>query len=166
MQNAPLNPYQSPNELEASSDRADPAVAVAPKTVIRRGSSGVPRFLAAQLDHGFAVVLFFVTAMTIADDRPFQVLPGVAALGNYLGYYFISEWLLGATPGKYFLGLRVRQLSGEPCTASQIAVRTVWRILEVNPVLLGALPAGISIFSTSRRQRIGDIFAGTVVVRK
>ena len=155
-----LNPYQTPVEVceSASSDLQ--------KTQIRPGSAGVSRFLAAQMDHGFALVLFFVTAMTLADDRPFQVLPGVAALGVYLGYYFLSEWLLGATPGKLFGGLRVRQLSGENCTASQIAIRTALRLLEVNPVLLGALPAGVSILSTSRRQRIGDIIAGTVVVRK
>lgn len=118
------------------------------------------------MDHGFAVVLFFVTAMTLADDRPVQVLPGAAALGNYLGYYFFSEWLLGATPGKFFCGLRVRQLSGKRCTAGQIAIRTALRLLEVNPVLLGALPAGVSILFTKRRQRLGDLAAGTIVVRR
>ena len=160
MTSAPLNPYQSPTEP------SDSPVAEVKTTVIRRGSAGVPRFLAAQIDHGFAVVLFLVTAMMTADDRPIQVLPGLAALGVYLGYYFLSEWLLGATPGKLIFKLRVQQLSGEPCTASQIAIRTVWRLLEVNPFLLGALPAGISIYRTSQRQRIGDIFAGTVVRRR
>jgi uncharacterized RDD family membrane protein YckC len=38
------------------------------------------------------------------------------------------------------------------------------RILEVNPLLIGALPASIAILSSKRRQRIGDMLAGTVVV--
>ena len=157
MASAPLNPYQTP--AETSESEAEETV------VLRRGSAGVPRFLAAQIDHAFAVVLFLVTATMTADDRPIQILPGLAALGMYLGYYFLSEWLLGATPGKFFFKLRVQQLSGEPCTASQIAIRTMWRLLEVNPFLLGALPAGIAIYRTEWRQRIGDFYVGTVVRR-
>jgi uncharacterized RDD family membrane protein YckC len=45
-------------------------------------------------------------------------------------------------------------------------VRTLARLVEVNPLLLGALPAGIAILSSSRRQRIGDWLANTVVVRR
>jgi uncharacterized RDD family membrane protein YckC len=37
-------------------------------------------------------------------------------------------------------------------------------ILEVNPLLLGGLPAGLVIISTKRKQRIGDLLAGTLVV--
>jgi uncharacterized RDD family membrane protein YckC len=157
MASTPLNPYEAPVDSGESEAEA-PAV-------LRRGSAGVPRFLAAQIDHAFAVVLFLVTATLTADDRPIQILPGLAALGMYLGYYFLSEWLLGATPGKLFFKLRVQQLSGECCTASQIAIRTMWRLLEVNPFLLGALPAGIAIYRTEWRQRIGDYYAGTVVRR-
>jgi hypothetical protein len=40
----------------------------------------------------------------------------------------------------------------------------LFRLLEVNPLLLGDLPAGISIVSSRDRQRIGDRVAGTVVI--
>lgn len=113
----------------------------------------------------FAIVLFFVAAMFLADDRPFQIVPGLAGVGLFLGYYFLTEWMFGATPGKYLFGLRVRQITGEPCSASQIAIRTGMRIFEVNPLFLGGLPACIAILATGRRQRIGDLFAGTTVVR-
>jgi uncharacterized RDD family membrane protein YckC len=36
--------------------------------------------------------------------------------------------------------------------------------LEANPILLGGIPAGIAIFSSERKQRIGDALAGTVVI--
>ena len=49
------------------------------------------------------------------------------------------------------------------CRAWQIAVRTGLRLFEVNPLLLGALPAGVAILASSRRQRLGDWLAGTVV---
>ena len=38
------------------------------------------------------------------------------------------------------------------------------RLLEVNPLLFGGLPAGIAILTSERKQRIGDMLAGTVVV--
>jgi uncharacterized RDD family membrane protein YckC len=154
------NPYQTPAVAEGQ--LREPRKGVR----LRTGSSGGARFLAAQIDHGFAVVLFFVAAMSLADERPLQVIPGVAAVSSYLGYYFLSEWLLGGTPGKLLFRLRVEQLTGQPCTARQIAIRTLLRLAEVNPVLLGALPAGVVILATERHQRIGDLIAGTVVVRR
>jgi len=45
-------------------------------------------------------------------------------------------------------------------------IRTLARLLEANPILLGGIPAGIAIFSSPRKQRIGDSLAGTVVVSR
>ena len=60
-------------------------------------------------------------------------------------------------------GLWVRRLEGGPCSWKQAGIRTIARLIEVNPLLLGGLPAGIVILMTEKRQRIGDILAGTVV---
>jgi uncharacterized RDD family membrane protein YckC len=160
MNETPVNPYQSPPETEPPPAQS--------RTVRMKASSGLgSRLLAAVLDQNVAAVLFLAAAMSLAnDEQPFQVVPLGAALGSYLGYFFFTEWLLGGTPAKLFFRLQVRQLSGERCTVGQIAVRTVLRIVEINPLLLGGLPAGITILSTERRQRIGDLLAGTVVMRK
>ena len=37
-------------------------------------------------------------------------------------------------------------------------------VIEVNPLLLGGLPAGLVVIATERKQRIGDLLAGTLVV--
>ena len=42
--------------------------------------------------------------------------------------------------------LSIRQISGERCTRSQLLIRSLFRLLEVNPILFGDLPAGIAIF--------------------
>jgi len=42
----------------------------------------------------------------------------------------------------------------------------VTRLVEVNPLLLGGLPAGIAVAMSRRRQRLGDMLAGTYVVRR
>jgi uncharacterized RDD family membrane protein YckC len=133
-----------------------------PTQFVGRASGG--RFLAAQIDNSLAMILFLFVGMTLGQIAG-NVLTGIAALSAFFGYFFLPEWLLGTTIGKSLFSLRIRQLGGERCTARQIAVRTLTRVFEVNPVLLGGIPAGIAIFATERRQRLGDLWAGTVVVR-
>ena len=151
------NPYRAPVDVEFEQTQSKG------RTIIGRAGSG--RFLAAQIDHTLAVVLFLVVGMNVAPAVG-NITAGLAALATYSGFYFVPEWLFGTSVGKAIFALRVRDISGRPCTAKQIAVRTLWRFLEVNPLLLGALPAGIAILTSSRRQRIGDWFANTVVVRR
>ena len=134
------------------------------ETPVLTGRAGSGRFLAAQIDHVLGVVLFLAVGMNLASPIG-NIGAGLAALATYMCFYFVPEWMFGATIGKAVFALRVRDLSGKRCTARQIAVRTVWRLLEVNPLLLGAVPAGIAILSSSRGQRIGDWFANTAVVR-
>ena len=155
------NPYRSPVHSDEQGETADPRS----KRVVLSGRVNTPRFLAANMDHAFAVVLFLAVGMNSAELLG-NLGAGAAALSTYVCYYFLSEWLLGGTPGKLFFGLVVRQTSGAPCTARQIGIRTLLRFLEVNPLLFGALPAAIAVWWTKRGQRIGDILAGTVVVQR
>src|SRR3954454_22217255 len=154
-----INPYQSPVHAEVQPEPVERE-----KTIIYGSKSG-PRYLAAHIDYMLAAIFFFVAAMSLADDRPFQILPAIAGVGAYLGYFFVSESFWGGSPGKLLLGLRVRKLTGERCSIRQIGIRTLLRLIEVNPLLLGGLPACVFIVCTGRRQRVGDLLAGTVVVR-
>ena len=98
---------------------------------------------------------------------------GLAANGHVVGFPagrikrccgFLFEGLTGTTPGKFLFGLWVRRVDRRRCSWGQVGVRTATRLLEVNPFLFGALPAGISVLTSGRHQRIGDKWAGTVVV--
>src|SRR5262249_31675907 len=88
-----------------------------------------------------------------------------------VGYFAISliysaaaEWIWrGQTVGKRLLGLRVidsRALRLEP---SQIIVRNLMRFLDALPAVY--LVGGIACFFGRHRQRLGDLAAGTVVIR-
>ena len=128
------------------------------------GNAGTPRFMAALLDNAVGVVLFFLAAMNLSELIG-NVPTICAAVGAYFGYYFLTEWLLGSTPGKKFFGLTVCGIQGERCSARQAAIRTAIRVIDMNP-LIGAFPAGVAILTTRRHQRLGDLLAGTVVVRQ
>ncbi len=70
----------------------------------------------------------------------------------------------GRTPGKRWTGLRVVRLDGRPVDLRTSAVRNVVRALEGLPT--GYLPAMASVLATRRNQRLGDLAAGTLVVRE
>ena len=81
------------------------------------------------------------------------------------GYYVLLEGLLGATLGKLLVGLRIVDSAGHRPGVHRIFIRTLLRLIEVNPVAAGGLPAGLFVLYTKDRQRLGDILAGTYVLR-
>ncbi|MBA2439457.1 MAG: RDD family protein [Thermoleophilaceae bacterium] len=82
----------------------------------------------------------------------------VVVLAWALYYCFALESSGGQTLGKRVMKLRVVSADGSPATDSQIAKRTVVRILEWN--IIGLI---VMLVSGERRQRLGDMVAGTVV---
>jgi uncharacterized RDD family membrane protein YckC len=91
-------------------------------------------------------------------------LKAILFFGVYLSYYLLLEGLWSRTIGKFLQGLVVRKLDGSRCGWTAALIRTLSRLIEVNPLLLGGLPAGVAIITTNRKQRIGDLLAQTVVV--
>jgi uncharacterized RDD family membrane protein YckC len=68
----------------------------------------------------------------------------------------------GRTPGKQVLGIRVVRTSGAPPGFLAAAIRNLLRLVDV-----GILPVGIlCILFTARHQRLGDLAAGTLVIRE
>lgn len=147
------------------------------------------RFLAVAIDHFIqylsiiAVVLVLIAASNSdiggAIDSPEGFLSGlpnwtVAALIIVLfllfaGYFILFEWLWdGQTPGKRLLKLRVIREDGRPITLWEAIARNLLRICDAIPgFFLPVYSVGlIIIFLNKRDQRVGDIFAGTVVIRE
>jgi uncharacterized membrane protein SpoIIM required for sporulation/uncharacterized RDD family membrane protein YckC len=82
------------------------------------------------------------------------------------GYYVLFEALAdGRTIGKRILRLRVVQEDGLSISFGASAVRNIMRLVDVQPGLLAGVGV-ISMMLTHRSKRIGDIVAGTIVVRE
>jgi uncharacterized RDD family membrane protein YckC len=126
------------------------------------GDASKARLIAAFLDHLFAFILMLIIVALLPGESAF--IKGLLFFLVYLAYYVVLEALWSRTLGKFFQGLVIRQLDGSPCGWKAALIRSGTRIIEVNPLLLGGLPAGLAITLTKRKQRIGDILAGTVVV--
>jgi uncharacterized RDD family membrane protein YckC len=88
----------------------------------------------------------------------------VVSFASIWGYFTFFEGLRhGQTPGKRRLGIRVVLDTGHPVSFGAAALRNLLRVADFlpPPYLLGALFVGLH----PRGKRLGDLVAGTVVVR-
>ena len=133
------------------------------------GVAGVgSRALAAILDY---LILFAIAAGVIL------LVAVVASFSRFVTILlvitiFIIQWLYfalfealshGQTPGKRAMGLRVQSVGGYPLGWSGALIRNFMRIIDIQ----FAYGVGLIVMLITRRsQRIGDLVAGTIVVRE
>jgi uncharacterized RDD family membrane protein YckC len=86
-------------------------------------------------------------------------------LGLELLYFPLTEGFFGRTVGKLLMGIVVVDAAGGPPGPWRGALRTLLRFFEVNPLVLGGIPAAIAVAASQRHQRLGDMLAGTYVLR-
>lgn len=129
----------------------------------------ISRFLAWSLDIacisaalGTVSGLFqVVTAMSRDIGSALHILAGFVLS---IGYGIWCEWYWrGQTVGKRLLKLRVMDERGLRVRFSQIVVRNLLRAADILPGLY--LLGGLISLLHGRGQRLGDIAAGTVVIR-
>src|SRR3982751_4031164 len=128
------------------------------------GDASKARIIAFIIDNIIACLLSLLIVGVMHSDN--AILSATVLCLTYLSYFFLFELGWERTPGKFFQGLVIRDMDGGRCNAKQILLRTMARILEANPILLGGIPAGIAVSASSHKQRIGDTLAGTVVVSR
>jgi uncharacterized RDD family membrane protein YckC len=131
-----------------------------------RGFAAVVDFLAASLIAVAVVVIYLSLAGALRS-------PAVLMLGGFVvlfgltviwAYFILMEWLWnGQTIGKRIFGLRVIGDDGAPAGFLAIFVRNLVRVVDFFPALYGF--GLVAIVLSPRSQRLGDIAAGTYVVR-
>jgi uncharacterized RDD family membrane protein YckC len=83
----------------------------------------------------------------------------------YWGYFTLFEaFWNGRTPGKRVARIRVIQRSGRAIGLLESMTRNLIRIVDQQPFFCGAVGV-ITMFVTKDHQRLGDLAAGTLVVR-
>ena len=127
------------------------------------------RFVAAMVDLVIQTVILIALLVVLAEVGPHNgFVEAGFAIFTFLvivGYDVLFEVLnSGRTPGKMLNGLRVVQVSGHPVGFLTSSIRNVIRPIDFLPggYLLGAT----LILSTRKNQRLGDIVAGTLVIRQ
>jgi uncharacterized RDD family membrane protein YckC len=126
------------------------------------------RFVAALIDGILlgivSYLLAIVTGQTTEAGFNLQGAPAFLAFLIGFGYFIVLEATLGATLGKLIMGLRVLKLDGSPIGWGPSVIRNLMRIVDFLPF---AYIAGIvAVLVSKKKQRLGDMAAGTAVVRR
>jgi uncharacterized RDD family membrane protein YckC len=94
------------------------------------------------------------------DDSPTEFMMEIFA---YVAYHAVAEQISGSTLGKWITGLVVVQEDGTPIRLKQGIGRNLWFYFES---MMYGLPAVQSMYKSPRRQRHGDVWNRTMVVRR
>lgn len=125
------------------------------------------RFTAAIFDlsiQGLLLLAVLLISTALGEGLGLAML-SIASFLIVFGYDVTFEVLAsGRTPGKRWTGLRVIRSGGGPITFTTSALRNVVRVVDFLPVTYGV--GMFCIFVTERNQRLGDLAAGTLVVRE
>jgi uncharacterized RDD family membrane protein YckC len=90
---------------------------------------------------------------------------GLLLFGIFWGYYVLFELFWhGQTPGKRWVGLRVIRDGGYPIGFTESAIRNLVRVIDLLPTSYGI--GALTIFIDRRSRRLGDMAAGTLVVKE
>jgi uncharacterized RDD family membrane protein YckC len=125
------------------------------------------RFLALLIDYliGGAVFLVAILAAWAAGGETAATIVAVTAVLTINVVYFVLFEVFGGgrTLGKRATGLRVVTDGGGQVGLRASLIRNIIRLIEL-AVLLYA-PAIVAVLATRNNQRLGDLAAGTLVVR-
>jgi uncharacterized membrane protein SpoIIM required for sporulation/uncharacterized RDD family membrane protein YckC len=134
------------------------------------------RFAAFLIDaailFGVLIALLFALVLLVRSGLPLPLLPATLAIvllamfAVVWGYFVYFEGFRdGQTPGKKKVGLRVVHEGGFPLTVRGAAIRNLLRLIDIQPIP-SWLVGGAFIVLHPRAQRLGDMAAGTIVVRE
>ena len=113
----------------------------------------------------FLIFMFVMFQLVGFTEELFQLSIFLFVIPVYFLYSLILEaYNYGQTLGKLMVGIKVRRLDGNEITFTDAATRWLMRVPDIF-ISAGSL-AALLISSTERSQRLGDILAGTIVIRQ
>lgn len=133
------------------------------------------RIAARLIDLGLFVVLYFLVLIVFAvtglslglSEGPYAITLTVLIILIVAGYVFydllFEIFMNGQSIGKRLMKIKVISLDGGQASMGQYLIRWLFRLVDFGlSMQVGAL---ICIAVTDKKQRIGDIVAGTILIK-
>ncbi|HEY2469374.1 MAG TPA: RDD family protein [Terracidiphilus sp.] len=165
------------NPIDQSSDQL--SIETPELVAIQMPIAGIgSRFIALLVDY-----LIWVPAILLVGKIFSYILPSLTAFNRlseqwavaiYIFLIFLFNWGYftlfeafwnGRTPGKRVARIRVIQRSGRAIGLFESMARNFIRYIDMIPIVIPYAVGTIAIFVTRDHQRLGDLAAGTLVVR-
>lgn len=131
------------------------------------------RFIAALVDHLILVLvlvvinlasLIFLSLGSALEAWALALRTALSFLTIW-GYFLFFEWRWnGQTPGKRWTKIRVIRRDGTPVSITEVAIRNLVRVVDFLPLGYGV--GLVTMFIHPQSARLGDLAAGTLVVRE
>lgn len=118
----------------------------------------------------YIIVTYQITFNLLEVDKMIADMDQWSQIAIYITFYLpvifytlIFETLLdGQTPGKRILKIKVVKIDGYQATLADFIIRWFFRIVDLN--MLSGVVALVTIITSSKNQRLGDMTAGTSVI--
>ncbi len=133
-------------------------------------ASMVSRTLAWSIDAVVILSAIFILnkILTIVGIVSVDIAGAFMMIGSFVlavGYGIFFEWRWrGQTIGKRLFKITVVDAGGLPLSFAQVAIRNLLRFID--RLLMFYFVGGVAALLSKRNQRLGDLAAGTVVIRQ
>lgn len=123
------------------------------------------RLLAVLIDYAILYGYLLIAALIASRIEMTGTGTWVLIVTPFLLYFLVAEAMFdGQTIGKRLLKIRVRKLDGTAPSIGDYVIR--WLLRPVDVFMSGGSIGLISIIVTRESQRLGDLAAGTTIVRQ
>ncbi|RZJ81353.1 MAG: RDD family protein [Flavobacterium sp.] len=129
------------------------------------------RIVGKLIDHaiflGVMVLYFIVMAVTkmMHNDSIFAITAIIVYAASFVFYDLLCEiFMNGQSIGKRVMKIKVISLNGAQPSLGQYFIRWIFRIIDFSP-LTAWIGGFVSVAISDKKQRIGDIVAGTTVIK-
>jgi uncharacterized RDD family membrane protein YckC len=130
------------------------------------GTRAIAQVLDLLIIFGILLAVYFAALAfsAIGSNTPAFLLAVIGSFVVIFGYFWTSEALWsGQTVGKRVFRLRAVGDRGEPMTFGQAGIRNLVRVVDFLPYGYGV--GMIVLFANGKGKRLGDLAAGTIVVK-
>jgi uncharacterized RDD family membrane protein YckC len=123
------------------------------------------RILAYLIDLLIIIAYFIAVVFLMVSANVFSLAAFISALliPAFLYHLFFEIFMNGQSPGKRAMNIKVVRLDGTPPTIGNYVIRWLLRLIEID--LLSGAVALVTIAVSDKGQRLGDMAAGTTVVK-
>ncbi len=124
------------------------------------------RILAYFVDILIIIAYYLVAVMVLVSIDSFSMsgFIGLLLAPTFLYHLFFEIFMNGQSPGKRQMNIKVVRLDGTPPTIGNYVIRWLFRLIEID-FLSGAV-AVVAIAVGGKGQRVGDLAAGTAVIKE
>ncbi len=158
--------------MTATTEQRRTGIITPEAVVLEFETAGVASRLLARVIDAIALwIVLFVVALVVTTAFVGSETTGIILIVFLLFFLILGYWMLletlwqGRTLGKAAMGLRVVTTEGAPVTFRHSAIRAIVGLVDFFLPPLGPV-AVVSVLVSPSDQRLGDLAAGTIVLRE